>query len=110
MSHLQEIGKVLAYYSSKYENFIVFGDFNAEMANPHRNEFCALYNFTNLIKEPTCYKNIDKLTFIIDLILTNHARCFQHSSIYETGLSDFLNFNSITFRMDVLKEFSFSKL
>ena len=27
-NHLQGIGKGLEYYSSKYENFIVFGDFN----------------------------------------------------------------------------------
>ena len=30
-NHLQEIGKGLDYYFSKYENFIVLGDFNAEM-------------------------------------------------------------------------------
>ena len=79
-NHLQEIGKGLDYYSSKYENFIVLGDFNAEMSNPHMSEFCALYNFTNLIKEPTCYKNVDKPTSI-DHILTSHARCFQQSGI-----------------------------
>ena len=98
-NHLQEIGKGLDYYSSKYENFIVLGDFNVEMSNPHMSEFCALYNFTNLIKEPTCYKNVDKPTSI-DHILTNHARCFQHSGIYETGLSDF---HKLTFT--VLKMF-----
>ena len=127
-NHLQEIGKELEYYSSKYENFIVLGDFNAEMSNPHMSEFCALYNVTNLNKEPTCYKNVDKPTSI-DRILTNHARCVQHSGIYETDLSDFhkltftvlkmfyakqnpriikyrdyKTFNSITFRMYLLKE------
>ena len=85
-------------------------------------------------KEPTCKKNVDKPTSI-DHILTNHAICFQHSGIYETGLYDFYkltftilklfyekqkpgiikyidykNFNSITFRMDLLKELSSSKL
>ena len=134
INHLQEIGKGLQHYSSKYENFIVLGDFNAEMSNPHRTEFCALYNLTNLIKELTCYKNVDKPTSI-DHILTNHARCFQHSGIYETGLSDFhkltftvlkmlyakqkpsiikyrdyKNFNNITFRMDLLKQLSLSEL
>ena len=133
-NHLQEIGKGLDYYSSKYENFIVLGDFNAEMSNPHMSEFCTLFNFPNLIKEPTCYKNVDKPTSI-DHILTNHARCFQHSGIYETGLSDFhkltftvlkmfyakqkpeiikyrdyKNFNKTTFRMDLLKELSLSNL
>ena len=82
-NHLQGIGKRLENYSSKYENFIVLGDFNAEMSNPHMSEFRALYNVTNLFKEPpTCYKNVDKPTSI-DHILTNHARCFQHSGVYE---------------------------
>ena len=54
-NHLQEIGKGLEYYSSKYENFIVLGDFNAEISNPHMSEFYTLYNFINLIKEPACY-------------------------------------------------------
>ena len=64
----------------------------------------------------------------IDHILTNHARCFQHSGISETGLSDFdkltftvlkmfyakqkpriikyrdyKNFNNVTSRIDLLK-------
>ena len=107
------------------------GDFNAEMSNPHMSEFCALYNLTNLIKEPTFYKRPTST----DLILINYVRCFQHSGIHETGLSDFhkltftvlkvfyakqkpriikyrghKNFKNITFRMDLLKELSLSKL
>ena len=87
------------YYSSKYENFTVLDGFNAEMSNSHMSEFCALCNFANLIKEPTCCKNVDKPTSI-DHILTNHVTCFQHCGIYETGLSDF---HKLTFT--VLKMF-----
>ena len=41
-----------------------------------------------LIKEPTCFKNIDNPT-LIDHILINHPKSFHSSSAYETGLSDF---------------------
>ena len=60
---------LLCWKFEKYENFIVLGDFNTEKSNPHMREFCALYNFINLIKEPKCYKNVDKPTSI-DYILT----------------------------------------
>ena len=41
-----------------------------------------------MIKEPTCFKNVDHPT-LIDHILTNHPKSFHSSSVYETGLSDF---------------------
>ena len=47
-----------------------------------------IYNFKNLIKEPTCFKNQENPSFI-DLILTNNFRAFQNSTVIETGLSDF---------------------
>ena len=58
------------------------------MTNTHMEEFCSVYNFKSLIKDPTCFKNPEKPT-TIDHILTNHPKCFQHSGVYETGLSDF---------------------
>ena len=33
------------------------GNFNADMENINLKNFCNLYNFKNLIKEPTCFKN-----------------------------------------------------
>ena len=50
--------------------------------------FCDLNGLRNLISVPTCYKNSDNATSI-DLILTNRPSYFQHSPIFETGLSDF---------------------
>ena len=41
-----------------------------------------------MTKQPTCYKNPNKPTFI-DLILTNVPCMFQSTCIIETGLSDF---------------------
>ena len=50
--------------------------------------FCESYNLTNLIKQPTCFKNLKKHS-CIDLILTNKPKSFQTICVIETGLSDF---------------------
>ena len=51
-------------------------------------EFCNIYNFKNLIKEPACFKNIEN-PICIDLILTNRPLYFQNSTVIDIGLSDF---------------------
>ena len=50
--------------------------------------FCGSYSLKSLIKNPTCFKKPDN-PICIDLILTNRQKCFQNSTIIETGLSDF---------------------
>ena len=49
--------------------------------------FCETYNFTNLIKDPTCFKSVENPS-CIDVILTNRGACFEGSKTIETGLSD----------------------
>ena len=71
----------------KYENFILIGDFNSEMQEDIMSVFCTTYNFKNLVKEPTCFKNAENLT-CIDLILTNEPLYFQTTTVIETGISD----------------------
>ena len=86
--HLNSIGKNLDLLSGNFENIFLMGDFNVDMENINRKVFCDLYNFKNLIKEPTCFKNPVNTTYI-DLILTNSYRSFQNSCAIETRLSDF---------------------
>ena len=86
--HLHCIGRGIDFYSSKYDNFVVLGDLNTEVSNSFMEQFCASYNLKSLIKEPTCFKSVDNPS-CIDLILTNHPKCFQNSGVYETGISDF---------------------
>ena len=50
-------------------------------------EFCDLFNLTNLFTSSTCFTKTHKST--IDLILTNKGNCFQKARVAETGLSDF---------------------
>ena len=61
-------------------------------------DFCELNDLSSLIDKPTCYKNFDKPT-CIDLILTNEPSYFQHSNVFETGLSDFHLFTVTEFKM-----------
>ena len=51
-------------------------------------DFCSLFNFKSLIKDPTCFKNPENPS-CIDLILTNKPHSFQNTAVLETGLSDF---------------------
>ena len=88
-NHTVNLSKNLHFYSSKYENFIVIGDFNAEITNSYLEEFCRSYNLKNLMKQPTCFKNLENPT-CIDHVLTNHPKSFHLSSVFETGLSDCL--------------------
>ena len=50
-------------------------------------EFCDLFNLTNLIKSETCFTENRKS--LIDLFLTNTPLSFQKTHVSETGLSDY---------------------
>ena len=71
----------------KYDNFLLLGDFNSEMSETIMKDFSETYDLCNLIKEPTCFKNMENPS-CIDLILTNKPRRFQNCTVIETGLSD----------------------
>ena len=87
-SHLNIITKALDTYYDKYENVVFLGDFNAGIEETIMKSFCESYNLTNLIKQPTCFKNPKKAS-CIDLISTNRPKSFQSTCVIETGLSDF---------------------
>ena len=55
--HLKEIGKDLDVLTSKYDNIILMGDFNAEPADTFVSDFCEIDNRKNIIREKTCFKN-----------------------------------------------------
>ena len=65
---------------------ILLGDFNSEMTDTNLKDISNLYLLKNLIKKPTCFKNLENPKTIY-LILTNRQRSFCNS--LETELSDF---------------------
>ena len=48
--HLAEIGRNGDLFSSKYDNFILLGDFNSEPCEQPMRDFCHVYNLQNIIK------------------------------------------------------------
>ena len=50
-------------------------------------QFCDLFNLTNLIKTETCFTKSHKS--LIDLFLTKKPLSFQKTHVTETGLSDY---------------------
>ena len=87
--HLNEIGKTLDLLLSKYDNFMLIGDLNAEPTEAAVSDFCEIYNLKHLVKDKACFKNPTKPT-CIDLIVTDRPKCFQDTVVFETGLSDFI--------------------
>ena len=82
------MSKVLYSYMSHYVNIIFLGDLNSQTSENYVYDFCNVYSLSNLVKEPTCFKNPDN-PFCIDLFLTNRPKCFQCTLTMETGIPDF---------------------
>ena len=85
---LNIIGKILDTQVKIYDNFLTVDDFKSEMSESAMENFCGTYHLHNLIKDPTCFKNLDK-PWCIDLLLTNLPKSILQSQTLETGLSDF---------------------
>ena len=58
-------------------------------------------NLESLIKKPACYKNHENST-CTDLILTNRLGYFQHSNVFETGITN--SHVATQFKMDFKKK------
>ena len=85
----------------KYENLLIMGDFNIDMKSKSLgydklDEFCDLFNLTNLIKSKTCFTKNHKS--LIDLFLANAPLSFQNTHISETVLSDYHKLITIFFK------------
>ena len=69
-SHLDSLIRSLAFYSSRYKNYIVIVNFNVVLDNARMSDFYNTLGLASLIKEPKCYRNPKKLP-CVDHILKN---------------------------------------
>ena len=100
-SFFEELNTSLSKACCKYENFVIMGDFNIDVkrkGNGYRKlqEFCDMFNLTNLVDTESCVKNSHKSTIV--LILRNKPNSFQKAMAIETGLSDFQKLVSTFFK------------
>ena len=102
VNFVKEMGHVLHFYMTKYDNFLLLGDFNSEMNETAMREFSDTYNLENLITKLTCFKNPLNPS-LIDLILTNRHRSFQNNKVIEPGLSDHHKLTITVMRAHFLK-------
>ena len=58
--HLYALSKSIDVITSKYDNLLFLGDFNAGVKDTSVKNFCRSYNLTSVINKPTCYKNPDR--------------------------------------------------
>ena len=79
---LLHLNKIHNFFSTKYENITLIGDFNMQPGNKNLKDFCDLNQLQHLILKPTCYKG--KTPSTIDLIITNHKASFMKSDTCET--------------------------
>jgi len=86
--YFTEIGRVLDSYLASYDNYILVGDFNREVSDSHLQDFMLNFGLSNIVKDKTCFKN-PRNPSCIDLFLTNKPRSFQHTTTFDTGISDF---------------------
>ena len=47
-----------------------------------------MHNLKYPLKKSTFFESPEQQPTVIDLILTNKPKCFQHSCTYKTGISD----------------------
>ena len=83
---IDNMNKIIEYYSHKYENILTLGDFNMETSCKTMDQFMKENLLHSLYKKPTCFKS--KQGRCIDLLLTNKNKSFKFTNAFETGLSD----------------------
>ena len=93
-THLAELNSFLSKHFTKYEKSLILGDFNVETGCQKMKTLCEVYNLKSLIKQPTYYKNPDKVSCLRVLIISRTrfrvnphfiVACMSRNSLLEAG-------------------------
>ena len=80
------LNKTLDTYSN-YKKVLLVGDFKIEITEHYMESFLYEHELSNLVKEKTCFKNMQNPS-CIDLLLTNNSCAFQQTTAVCSGLSE----------------------
>ena len=102
--HISHLITALEYVSDKClhegTSLYIIGDLNVDVLK-HPNlldDVLDILSLTNVVREPTCFKNVGNPT-LIDLILTNTPRRLTTALNVLLGIGDFHNFICVATRM-----------
>ena len=77
------LGKALDNCSTKYDRFILLGDFNVQENETILSDFLNVCNAKNIVKNKTCFKSIE-IPSCVDLVITDKPGNFYHTNVFET--------------------------
>ena len=86
--YLSRISNYLDALSPTYDWFLLVDSFNADYSKETLFNFLQKHNAADIVKDKTCVKSLNNLS-CIDLFITNRPWCFQKTTVFSTGLSDF---------------------
>ena len=86
--YFNNISKSLDLYLGNYERFFILGDLNTKDTEQILVDFNQQYDSKNIVKGPTCLKNVENPS-TIDLIITNTSKSCWNTKSFVNGLSDF---------------------
>ena len=73
------------------DNLLIFGDMNYDLFKQEKSKTIVnimdSFDLVNLVKKPTCHKNIENPT-LIDVILTNSPNLLCNTSVFNCSISD----------------------
>ena len=81
-SHMESMGKAVNSPSSKYENFLIIGNFNVQAGDTCVKDFCDIYSFKRLIKKSASYKNPNNPKCIDFMLMNLMSMYFFDSNVF----------------------------
>ena len=84
---LEKMRRNIEHFCTRYEYFLIIGDFNLIESNDSLHDFMHDLNLETIVKERTCFKSVKPTC--IDLILASDSGKFSNIRTIETGLSCF---------------------